>query len=135
VDIDDSGFANGISDAEVLGVSKRIKCIKVDAQFLTTVIDEQFEAVVSVYALHEYEKPEEVLQEAHRVLKPGGRIIVVDFLEGSTAQRLWNEDYYTEGQIRNLLQKLGFRDIETVFPEGRELVLVEGMKKPIHGIR
>lgn len=89
VDINNSGFANGMSEAEVLDVSKRIKCIKVDAQFLTTAIDEQFEAVVSVYAIHEYEKPEEVLQEVHRVLKPGGKIIVVDFLEGSTAEKLW----------------------------------------------
>ena len=134
VDIDDSGFANGISESLDLGVSERIKFIKVDAKILTTAINKKFDAVVSVYALHEYEKPEKVLQEVHRALKPGGKIVIVDFLRGSTAEELWDEDYYTEEQIRNLLQKLGFRNIETVFPEGRELVLVEGKKLSIHGI-
>ena len=128
VNIDKSGFANGISEAQVLGVSERIKFIKADAQFLTTAIDKKFDAAVSVYALHEYEKPKEVLQEVHRALKFDGKIIVVDFLEGSSAEELWHEDYYTEEQIKDLLQKSGFRIIETVFPEGRELVLVEGKK-------
>ncbi len=131
VDINDTGFANGKSEAEGLDVSERVKCIKVDAQFLTTAIDNKFEAAISVYALHEYEKPKEVLQEVHRALKPGGKIIVVDFLAGSTAQRLWDEDYYTEEQIKRLLSRAGFRNLETVFPRGRELVLVEGKKLSI----
>ena len=128
VDINDSGFANGISEAQDLGVSERIKFIKVDAKFLTTVIDRKFDAVVSVYALHEYEKPEKVLQEVYRALKPGGKIIIIDFLEGSTAEELWNEDYYSEEQIKDLLQSSGFKNLETVFPERRELILFEGKK-------
>ncbi len=128
VDINDSGFANGISEAQDLGVLERIKFIKVDAKFLTTAIDKKFDAVVSVYALHEYEKPDKVLQEVHRALKSGGKIVIVDFLEGSTAEELWNEDYYTEEQITDLLQNSGFKNLETIFPEGRELVLIEGMK-------
>jgi len=128
VDIDDSGFANGMKEAEDLGVLGRVKCIKIDAQFLTSAIDKKFEAAVSLYALHEYEKPVNVLQEVYRALKPGGKIILVDFLKGSTAEKLWDEDYYTEDQIKYLLKKVGFRNLERAFPEGHELVFVEGKK-------
>ena len=132
VDINESGFANRIKEAKDLGVTRRVKYIKMDAQFLTTTIDSKFEAAVSVYALHEYEKPAEVLREVHRVLKPGGKIVIVDFLKDSTAQRLWDEDYYTEEQIKELLRKNRYGKIEVVFPERRELVLIEGMKISTH---
>ena len=40
--------------------------------------DGRFDAVFSNGALHEWDQPEKVFDEVHRVLKPGGRAVFVD---------------------------------------------------------
>jgi len=128
VDIDDCGFAKGMKEAKQLGVSNLIKYMKVDAQFLTSAIEKKFEVTVSVYALHEFKKPVKVLREMSRALKPGGKLLIIDYIKGSTAEKLWSERYFTPEQIQSLLRKAGFNRIETEFPENRELVFVRGTK-------
>lgn len=129
IDIHDFGFAKGRNEAKRLGVSDLVKCIKGDAQFLTSVFDEKFDVAISVYALHEYKKPVKILKEVNRALKPRGKIFIIDFIKGSTAERLWSERYYTPNQIKDLLKKSSFNDIETEFPEKKELVFIQGRKK------
>lgn len=130
IDISNGGFAQGERDAKKFGVSDLIKCVKDDAQSRSSFHNEKFEAAVCVYALHEFKRPLKVLKEIRKSLKREGKILIVDFIKGSTAEKLWSERYYTPPQIKSLLKRAGFDKIETEFPEDKELVLILGMKLP-----
>ena len=130
IDIKNEGFAEGGREARKFGVSDLVKCIKGDAQSPSSLHNEKFEAAVCVYAFHEFEKPLKVLKEIKEFLKGEGKIIIVDFIKGSTAEKLWSERYYIPDQVKSLLKKAGFNKIQTEFPEDKELVLVEGVKIP-----
>lgn len=103
--------------------------MKVDARCFASVINEKMDMAVSMYAFHEFEKTIEVIKEVNKVLKPGGKILIIDFIKGSTAEKLWSERYYTPEQIKGLLKEAGFNELETEFPEAKELVFVQGIKK------
>lgn len=89
----------------------RLKCIKADAARLRFMRDGRMDAVVSLWALHEMKDAQRVLREAHRVLRPGGKILMVDFPRGSLAERLWNERYYTTAQVQGMLRAAGFCEV------------------------
>lgn len=90
----------------------RRQCVKADARRLDFLPTGTADAVVSVWALHELGAPMAVLREAKRVLRPGGEILIVDFPRGSLAQRLWDEGYYTTGQVKDMLRRAGFARVE-----------------------
>jgi len=129
IDINDDGFTKGRKEAVRLGVSDLVRRIKIDARCFASVINEKMDVAVSMYAVHEFEKPVEVLKEVNKVLKPDGKILIIDFIKGSTAEKTWSERYYTPNQIKGLLKKAGFNKLETEFPEAKELVFVQGIKK------
>ena len=84
-------------------------CVKGDAHSMGFFSDEQFDAVVTVHALHELSNPKTVLSEIRRVLKPNGTLFIADFVEGETR---WHEKYYTPEQVEAMLEERGFREIE-----------------------
>ena len=129
IDINNEGFAQGRREAKKFGVSDLVKCIKTDAQLQSSFHNEKFEAAVCVYAFHEFERPLKVLKEIRKSVTREGKILIVDFIKGSTAEKLWSERYYTPAQIRSLLKRAGFNKTETEFPEDKELVLIQGMKR------
>lgn len=102
VDISDGAFPKG------RGVARRLRCVKADARALGFLSRGTVDAVVAVYSLHELDAPAATLRKARSVLRPGGQMLIVDFPRGSLAQRLWNEDYYTTGQVRDMLSRVGF---------------------------
>ena len=85
-----------------------MQCIKANASRLTFLRDGGVDAMVTTWALHEMETPEEIVREAFRVLRPGGEMLIVDFPKGSLAQRLWNENYWTPSEVGTLLRETGF---------------------------
>jgi len=98
----------------------RMRCIQGDAARLTFVRDGGVDAIVSTWALHEMGcQRVGVLDEAYRVLRPGGRVLIVDFPRGSLAQHLWDEDYLTPDQVEALLTGAGFTRVRvrTVFKD------------------
>jgi len=122
VDIADGGFPDDS------GLAEGIECRKADAGHLDFMPNGAFDAVVSVYALHEMEKPQETLTEANRVLRAGGEVLVVDFPRHSLAEHLWNEDYYTVREVREMLRQAGFPDADaTVIAQG-QLIWARGFK-------
>jgi ubiquinone/menaquinone biosynthesis C-methylase UbiE len=110
---------------EIAKAGKNVRCIHRDAanlKFLYGTLD----AVIIMWALHEMKNPQTVLQEAHRVLRPGGKVLVVEFPRNSLAQKLWNENYYTSEELADSLRKAGFEDVHAKRIEHKQILWVTG---------
>jgi ubiquinone/menaquinone biosynthesis C-methylase UbiE len=108
VDISANSFPNR---RNVTKNTKCIRCIRKNAARLTFIRDKTIDAAIIFWALHEMKNSQAILQEAHRVLRPGGKILIVEFPRNSLAQKLWNESYYTIKELTGSLRKTGFKDI------------------------
>jgi ubiquinone/menaquinone biosynthesis C-methylase UbiE len=110
---------------DIAKVGKNFRCIRKDAadlEFLYGTVD----AVIIMWALHEMRDAQVVLQEACRVLRPGGRVLVVEFPRNSLAQKLWNENYFTIKELAGSLRKAGFKDIRAKRIEHKQILWVTG---------
>lgn len=115
VDISDIGFEKAREEAELKNVSSMVKYVKTDGNRLNMFKDEFFGGVVSVYALHEFEYPLAILREIRRVLKTGGTAVIVDFIKGGEAERLWGERYYTPAEVKSMLEVVEFEEVKINF--------------------
>lgn len=82
--------------------------------------DGAFDTVLTASSLHFWERPEAALAEARRVLRPGGRLLLVDWARDPFAMRaldLWlrarsagrsHHRVYTAAETRALLEGAGF---------------------------
>lgn len=107
VDVSEDDLDAGTARAKGGHVRRLVRCEKIDAARLEAFPDASFDAAVSVYALHEIDKPVLALREVARVVKPQGKVVIVDLPKGSDAARLWHEAYYTPGQIRAMVSRAG----------------------------
>ena len=124
VDIIDFGFKETLKKMDK-NLRKRIKCIEEDAGNLKDFKDESFSSIVSKYSLHEFSSPLQILKECFRVLKKGGKIIIVDFLQGTLAERLWNERYFSMEEIREMIERYNFKVLKQrkISAEGPGIVI------------
>lgn len=67
-----------------IGHLPHVSFLKADAHDLHPFADASFDVVVSANTFHYFTHPERVLMEAARVLRPGGRLVVLD----------WCRDYW-----------------------------------------
>jgi SAM-dependent methyltransferase len=91
-----------LDNARLEGVQDRVEVKEGDARQLPFA-DESFDAVVSNFVVHEVKdraERQEMLQEMVRVLKPGGRLALVDFI-------------FT-GECVRVLQRVGVGDARRV---------------------
>jgi len=113
-------------------VRSRIRCIRNDATRLGFVRDRAIDAVVTMWALHEMKRPKAILAEAHRILRPGGEILVVDFPRDSLAEQLWHENYYTPEEIGELLTDAGFDEIRARLISRQQIIWAKGFRAADH---
>lgn len=106
--------------------AEHVPCIRKDAARLDRIQNRTMDAVILFWALHEMEDSQAVLQEAHRVLRPGGKMLVVEFPRNSLAQKLWNENYYSSNELAGSLRKAGFEDIRAKCIENKQILWVNG---------
>jgi ubiquinone/menaquinone biosynthesis C-methylase UbiE len=125
VDISASNFPN---NRNITKNSKRIRCIRKDAARLTFIRNETIDAAIIFWALHEMKNSQAVLHETHRVLRPGGEVLVVEFPRNSLAQKLWNENYYTSKELTGSLRKAGFKDIRAKLIENKQILWINGYR-------
>src|SRR5690606_32329678 len=68
-------------------------------------------------ALHHAGSPEKALAEAFRILKPAGRLVVLDLLQHGfeEARELYADVWlgFSEGELATMLGKAGFTEVET----------------------
>lgn len=83
--------------------------------------------VIASLVLHEVEPPEQGLKEIHRILKPGGRVLIAEWdvkkpKEGPPpAHRILSDD------LLHAILQLGFKEISVSFPSEQYYVMT-GMK-------
>ena len=75
-------------------------------------------------ALHHAENPQRALDSAHRILRPGGRLIVLDLLQHqfSEARVLYGDRWlgFSESDLFMMLNKAGFQNVETLVADREE---------------
>ena len=73
--------------------------------------DNMADLVYMINLHHELEQPQKVLREALRLLRRGGKLLIVDWKKEQTPEGLPLEIRVTEEAIQSQMLKAGFRDI------------------------
>jgi ubiquinone/menaquinone biosynthesis C-methylase UbiE len=127
LDISNHGFAQARKEADQTAIPHLMECVKGDAQHMVAFEDGQFEAITLTFSLHHIEDPEAALQEIYRVLRPGGKVLIGDWVVGEGQPR--SECHrFTVGELRRMLEKVGFEQVEVETIEA-DLILVIGEKE------
>lgn len=128
IDLYNKEFSNIIEKDRRKKVLNQVQCIEGDAANLHFLQKRSFDAVVSKYSLHEFQNPSAVLKEAFTTLNKEGKIIIVDFVRETLADRLWGEKYYSPEGIKKIVKRAGFQEIkfQLLSPEGP--VMLTGIK-------
>ncbi len=129
VDISLSNLISARGKAKAQGISNLVLLAAGDAQKLCF-RDKSFGSLIMLYSLHEIQNWSQALEEARRVLRPGGKLIVVDPVEGGKAERLWNETFYSLEEIKSMLTCAGFRELISDFLYD-DIVFLSAKKLPI----
>jgi ubiquinone/menaquinone biosynthesis C-methylase UbiE len=97
--------------------------------------DASFDCVVAQFVITLVENPEQVLSECHRVVKPGGRIILVNHLYSEVGVAAAVERW-TAQRTRGLglRPEFPFARLEAWATSNKDAILVEGRKIPRFGL-
>ncbi len=87
--------------------------------------DASVDLAIFSQALHHAKQPPKAIAEAHRILKPGGRLIVLDLLQHSfeKARELYYDTWlgFSEVELAEMITQSGFADVETAIVDREEI--------------
>nr|MBR9811123.1 metalloregulator ArsR/SmtB family transcription factor [bacterium] len=87
--------------------------------------DSSVDLAILSQALHHAEHPSKALSEAHRILKPGGRLIVLDLLQHTfeKARELYFDTWlgFPEAELAEMITSAGFSEVETAIVDREEI--------------
>ena len=76
-------------------------------------------------ALHHAENPQRALNEAYRILKPKGRLIILDLHQHTfeKARELYYDTWlgFSEVELAEMISKAGFKEVETAIVDREEI--------------
>lgn len=79
---------------------------------------ESLDLAILSQALHHAEHPQRAIDAAFRILKPGGRLIVLDLVQHQfeEARQLYADRWlgFSESELAAMLEKAGFESVETI---------------------
>lgn len=104
------------------------ECVKGDAHNMKMFKNSEFNAVTLSYSLHHMDDPNVVLQEAKRVLKPDGKIIIVEYIIRKRRSKCHR---FTRKEVSKMLENAGFKNIVIQKLEV-DLILVISKKRCKH---
>ena len=114
-----------------LGLDDRITLVQGDSENLPF-DDDSFDAVTVAFGVRNYENLELGLSEMRRVLKPGGKLVILEFSRVKFAPLRWAFNFYF-GKIMPLIGRLQSKDPRAyaylfesvqVFPSGRHFTAI-----------
>lgn len=79
--------------------------------------DNTIDTVLSTEVMHDMAEPSDMLSEVHRILKPGGEIVLTTPFVVPIVDGIYDHYRYTEQGLQYLLKKSGFTNI-TIQPVG-----------------
>ena len=87
--------------------------------------DSSVDLAILSQALNHAEQPSKALSEAHRILKPGGRLIVLDLLQHTfeKARELYFDTWlgFHEAELAEMITSAGFSEVETAIVDREEI--------------
>ena len=138
VDISDRMMAVGLDKISKAGLEGKITLEVQDCASLTFP-DSSFDAATIAFGIRNFEKLNESLRQIHRVLKPGGHLLVIEMNEPQKGLLLWGYKLYVQVFVR--LSALLFSSDKKAynylmasmhaFPNGKRLLAImeqEGFK-------
>src|SRR5688572_6979821 len=122
--VGEDGLVGGIDASEAMLRIARGRCQRlIDAGRVRLTLadsasipypDESFDKLVTVHTLYFWDDPRRHLRELHRVLRPGGRLVVGFHPKGTVTTRSCPESVYTlyeVGAVGSLLRDVDFTDV------------------------
>jgi len=111
LDISDEGFARALGAAKRDRLLHLVRCVRADAEAVPF-SDAAFDAVLLVHTLHHLARPEAILRETWRVLKPRGKLIIGELVVEEGQQRYGCHQLLVP-DVQRMLRRAGFVELST----------------------
>jgi SAM-dependent methyltransferase len=109
----------------------RAPCRHLHAEEIST-LEERFDLIYALYALHEFDAPERFPREAKQILRSGGILLIMDWVRG--AKTGTRERYFTTKTVAGWMADAGF-DVLRQEVHGQTMILAGQLPIPREDVR